>query len=111
MRPTRRALPRKFLSGALGLIVAIAACRKSPALAKEEYFKRGNEYAAAGKYSEATLEYSNALRQDPNYGEAEVALGNAYHELGDRARAAKSYSRAADLLPENKDVQIKAGTM
>ena len=72
---------------------------------------RGNELVKEGKLNEATIEYRNALKVDPYDGQVEVVLGNAYHALGDYPRASKSYARAADLLPDDIEVQIKAGSL
>src|SRR5436190_15975412 len=95
----------------LAVVVAfslVGACSRPAGVTKEEHLKRGKDYAANRKFGEATIEFSNALQQDPNYGEAEVALGDAFHELGSHQRAAASYARAADLLPNDKDVQLRA---
>jgi tetratricopeptide (TPR) repeat protein len=92
-------------------VLLVAGCAKDPAVAKQEHLKRGNAYADGRKYFEATVEYQSALKIDPKYAEAEIALGEAFLQLGDRRSALRSYVRAADLLPDNVDVQLKAGTM
>jgi len=101
---------RGFLISLVTASLVITGCGRAP-VTKDEYLKRGKDYVAEKKYAEATIEFLNALKIDPNFGEAEVALGDAYHELGDRTRASRAYGRAADLLPNNADVQVRAGTM
>ena len=93
------------------IIVSGVACSKDETLQKQDHLRRGNEYAAQKKFAEANLEYTSALRLDPNYGEAEVALASAYHELGDYGHAAASLARAADLLPDDVDLQLRTGSM
>ena len=95
----------------LAAAVTAASCSQDPTLKKEDHLRRGNEYAAQKKFAEASLEYTNALRLDANYGDAEVGLATAYQELGDYAKAAASLSRAADLKPDDLDLQLRAGSM
>ena len=52
---------------AFGLVIG-AACSRGPAVAKEEYLERGNNFAQQRKFNEATIEYRNALNIDPNFG-------------------------------------------
>ena len=61
------------------------------------------------RYSEAIIEYRNAVQKDPKSGEARQKLANAYAKVGDTPNAYREYLRAADLLPDNIDVQMKAG--
>jgi tetratricopeptide (TPR) repeat protein len=91
--------------------MAMAACVRDPELEKQDYLTRGDKYAAEKRFAEATLEYSKALELDPNYGAAEVALASAYQELGDYGKAAGSLARAADLLPDDLDLQLRSGSM
>jgi putative PEP-CTERM system TPR-repeat lipoprotein len=94
--------------GWLALAVAISsmACSRSA----RQYYETGNRYFDQKKYREAVIEYRNALRQDAKYGEARLKLADAYAQLGDRSGALQEYLRAADLLPDNVDAQLKAGT-
>jgi putative PEP-CTERM system TPR-repeat lipoprotein len=103
-----RSLRSAFVCLALALAVG---CAKDPQLSKQEHLKRGDAYAREKKFQEAIVEYRSALQADPKYAEAFVGLGEAYIAIGDIKTALASYTRAADLLPENVDVQVKAGTM
>jgi tetratricopeptide (TPR) repeat protein len=110
MRNRSSHVPTAALAILITALLFTGSCSKK-ALSKEEYFEQGKAYVAAGKLNEATIEFRRALQIDPDYGEAEAELGSAYHELGDHPRASKEYGRAADLLPDNVDVQLRAGTM
>ena len=47
---------------------------------------------------------------DARFGEARVKLAETYAKLGDHGSALSEYVRAADLLPENVDLQLTAGS-
>ena len=54
---------------------------------------------------------SIAARCSPTRGwAARLQLAHAYASTGDGPNALREYVRAADLMPENNDAQIKAGT-
>jgi len=94
----------------LALALAVG-CAKDPEVSRQDHLRRGDAFAKEKKFPEAIVEYRSALQVDPKYAEAFVGLGEAFMQIGDRKNALYAYSRAADLLPENVDVQIKAGTM
>ena len=94
-----------LLSASLG-----SACSRDIEAAKRQHFEAGNRYFDARKYSEAIVEYRNALQEDGNFGEARLKLGDAYAETREAAGALREYVRAADLLPENHAAQSKAAT-
>lgn len=93
------------------LTFALAACGKDPEVAKREFLKSGDDYAAQGKFSEAVIEYRNAIQQDPRSGEARFKLGDALRSKGDLTGAYREYIRAADLLPRDVKAQVMAGQM
>jgi tetratricopeptide (TPR) repeat protein len=93
------------------IAAAAANCRSDPAEDKREFLRRGKEYAAKKQYFEAVIEFQRALKADPQLGEAEAALGDAFYEIGDYAHAAAAFSRAADLLPDDIEIQLKAGNL
>ncbi len=89
--------------------VALAACSKDPGVAKREHFDAGNRFMAQEKYQEAIVEFRNALQQDQRFGEARVQLSEAYAKAGNGLEAFREAIRAADLMPDDVAVQIKAG--
>src|SRR6186713_720360 len=93
----------------LALIIALLpiACT-SPEVQKRRHFERGNEYAAAKKDEFAVVEYANAVRLDPKFGEARLKLAETYERMNNLRAAWPEFVRAADALPDNRDVQIKA---
>jgi tetratricopeptide (TPR) repeat protein len=91
--------------------VLAVGCRQNPEVAKHKYFESGNRYFESRQYAEATIQYGNALHQDPQFGEARFKLAEAYKALGNTRAAFPEYVRAADLLPTNDEAQLKAGNL
>ena len=101
-----------FTFGVAAMIVAVgalSACRQDPAVALAEHMKRGDDLTTQGKRGEAILEYRLAVQAKPRSGEARLKLANAYLKNKDTQNAFGEYVRAADLMPENTDAQLKAG--
>lgn len=108
----RRRTARGLLASALLIALACAAaCSKDPQKAKQAYFESGERYFAAGRLGEASVEYRNAIQQDPRFGEARFKLAEVYAAQADAVNAYREYIRAADLLPGKLDAQLKAGTV
>src|SRR5205809_3256506 len=93
------------LIGALGT----TACSTDPSFAKQRYSESGDRYVAQQKFSEAIIQYRNALLIDPRMGEVRFKLGNALVAAGDGLSALGEFVRAADLLPKDVKVQQRAG--
>jgi tetratricopeptide (TPR) repeat protein len=102
---------RHYLLG-LTLLLAAAgaiACTTDPAVKKQQYFESGNSYFDKGELPAAIIEYRNAVDIDATFGAARKRLAEAYAKAGDGGRALEEYVRAADLLPQDADVQVTAG--
>src|SRR5262245_48734365 len=95
-----------YRSLALALLVAAAGagCSKSA----NSHFESGNQYLAAKQYSEAILQYRGAITKDPQMGPAHAKLAEAYAANGDTLNSTREYVRAADLMPKDVAVNLKA---
>ena len=93
----------------LAVLVPIAACSQDPESAKRAYVARGDRYVEQNKLREAVIVYRNAINLDGRYGDARYKLGDTYERLGDAQNAYREFVRAADLLPDRDDVQLRAG--
>jgi putative PEP-CTERM system TPR-repeat lipoprotein len=92
------------------LVLAVAACT-NPETAKHEYLASGDRLMAEGRVDEAIIQYRNAIRHDNSFGEARWRLAEAQEQNGNLLAALREYVRAADLLPENVEVQVKAAVL
>mgnify|MGYP005812305937 CR=1 FL=1 len=93
---------------AVVLVVAslgVAGCAKSA----KDYYESGNKYAASKKYAEAVVEYRNAVKKDPKFGDAHLKLAETYVQVANLGQALREYVYAADLMPQSKEAQLKAG--
>ena len=97
----------RLLCTAFGPVIFATACA-NPDVAKQRAFENGNQYFEQQKYDEAIVEYRNAIRQDPSFGEARLKLAEAYAQVGNAGASYTEQIRAADLLPENIEAQLKA---
>src|SRR3954453_19250351 len=109
---TAMSQPRLVFASLILAIVGAStlACSRDPNRVKKEYLASGNGYFDQKKYSEAIIEYRNAIKQDPLYGDAHLKLAETYQRMGDVPNATREYVRAADTLPSNLDVQLKAAS-
>jgi len=94
-----------------GLTLFIGGCRHDPVAAKRRFVASGDQYVAAGKFGEAVIQYRSAVQQDPSAGDARAKLADAFLGAGDAANALHEYVRAADLLPDDVVLQVKAGNL
>ncbi|MEZ5822225.1 MAG: tetratricopeptide repeat protein [Xanthobacteraceae bacterium] len=63
---------------------------------------RATSYLALDKVKEATLDLDEAVQSEPNNGQAWSLRGLAYEKLGDKSKAAASYSRALAIRPRDE---------
>src|ERR1041384_3991306 len=97
--------------GVVLLAVVWSAACSNPDAAKRRHLENGNKFAEQKKYTEAILEYRNALQIDDKYAEARKQLAEAYASNGNTEGAFREYKRAADLLPDDAAVQLRAATL
>jgi tetratricopeptide (TPR) repeat protein len=118
LMPVYRAVSRRglvqyasLLTVLLTVTVTALACTTDPAVRKQRYLDRGNEYFDQGKYAEAIIEYRNAIEIDPTFGPARKRLAESYAQTRDDRAALAEFTRAADLLPSDVSVQLSAGAL
>src|SRR5262245_36320430 len=104
MRDTlRRSLP------VVVMLAMSAGCREDPQKAARQHEQAGDQYVAKGQYVEAVVEYKNVIQVQPRNGPVRVKLSDTYVKLDDLANAYQQAVTAADLLPNDQGVQLKAG--
>lgn len=97
----------------LSLVVSVSsiACGKDPEVAKREFVKSGDAFMAQDRWEEASIQYRNAVAQDPRYAEARLKLAEAAEKTGNFQVLFEQTVRAADLLPDDLDLQIRTGEL
>ena len=95
----------------LTALVLVGTACSDPKGAALEHVKRGDQYMAENKPAEAILQFRNAVDKDPQLGEARKKLGLAQLRRGNGKAALNQLVRAADLMPEDSEVQIAAGSL
>ena len=78
----------------LTLVFSFVSCSRDPQVVKKRYYESGNTYFEKGLYKQASIQYRNALKQDPKFGEARLKLAEMYDQLGDARGALAEYVRA-----------------
>jgi tetratricopeptide (TPR) repeat protein len=92
------------------LLAGLPACaQEDPDSGARRHTAAGDQHFAAGKYPEAIVEYRVAIQAQPRVGETRRKLADAYRKNGDERQSIGEYIRAADLLPNDIDLQIRAG--
>jgi hypothetical protein len=90
-----------ILLAGMTLVSAVQVSAQTP----DDAFNRGNELYQAGKYQEAATAYESIIKQGKISAEVYFNLGNAYYRDKQLARAILSYERAAQLHPNDPDVE------
>jgi putative PEP-CTERM system TPR-repeat lipoprotein len=88
--------------------LATAACHR---YSVDQRVARANADIEEGKLSEAVIELRLALQIDPRRGDVRLKLSDLYMRQSDLAGAEREGLRAADLLPNDVQAQVKAGTL
>ncbi len=93
---------------ALVALMALVSCSRDPNSAKKHYLESGDKYFAKGRYKEAAIQYSNALKIDQRFGPAHYKLALADLKKTPRpdvGGALKALRRAVELLKGNNAYQ------
>jgi tetratricopeptide (TPR) repeat protein len=86
--------------------VLAAFCLISCGKSVRQYLDRGNQLFADGKYDDATLNYRNAIKKDPQSSEAHYRLGLAILRKGSVNDAYQELNRAVTLDPKNNPAKV-----
>ena len=79
-----------LLTAALTASILVCGCGRSA----KQYIEHGNQLFDAGKYDEAALNYRNAVRKDPQSGEALYRLGLTLLRQNKASEAYQNLNRA-----------------
>src|SRR5208283_2926853 len=84
----------------------LTGCSRDPNVRKQKYLESGNRYRDQSKYSEAAIQYSNAIQLDPRFVEAHYQLAQTYLKLQDYNHAYAELLRTVDLAPDHYPAQL-----
>ncbi|MBD3185035.1 M48 family metalloprotease [Candidatus Poribacteria bacterium] len=73
----------------------------------EIHYEIGRQYAIEGMIDEAIVEFSNAIKLDPESEMAHYALGVLYAQKGSLDQAVEELEKALEINPGNKAIQRK----
>jgi tetratricopeptide (TPR) repeat protein len=93
---------------ALMCAVLLAAC-EDPAERAEKYFQQGLELVDNEQFSQARLEFRNAVRLDETHAQARYQLGLLAEREGNIGVAFRQYTRLIEIDPENWRALAKLG--
>lgn len=85
------------------IIVVIVVCLTATMVRAQEENKnlyRGNQLYQNGKYEEAVIQYSEAMRKNPNNAITHYNLGNVLYKQKNYADAEKAFGRAIELTAD-----------
>ena len=86
----------------LAVLLGLTSCSRDPNVVKKHYLESGNKYLEKGRYKEASIQYRNALKRDPKYGEAYYKLALVSLKVSDIGGAVSSLRRAVELIPKDQ---------
>ena len=97
-----------WLTGfALLLVTVLSSCSADPQARKLKYFQSGQRYFEKSKYAEAAIEFTNAVKIDPNYADAHHQLAESYLRLQKPEGALQELGRTLQLEPQNYAVRAE----
>ena len=99
--------PREKWACLAALALSLASCSRSA----DQYLASGDKSFAAGKYSEAVIEYRNAIQVDPRRARAHYQLGRTYLELKSPEAAYKELQETVTLDPTNREAQLQLAAL
>jgi tetratricopeptide (TPR) repeat protein len=102
---------KKAIAAFLMLLCFVAACNRDPNIAKQKYVENGNRYYDRGKYKEALIMYSNALKRDMRFGEAYYRKALTELKLARFGDAARDLQRSVELQPTNLDAHTRLANL
>jgi Tfp pilus assembly protein PilF len=111
-RPKPRNCRAALIVVALLLTFALlSGCHRDPNVRKQKYLESAQKYSEQGKYKEAAIQYTNALKIDKNFPAAHYGLAQAYLHMGALTPAYAELRRTVDLQSTNYKARIDLGNI
>lgn len=97
-----------LLVAVLGVTVG---CKKNPQVEAQKHLLNAQKESAAGKTSEAIVEYRRAIQNNPKLTTAHLELGKLFLQTKDFQNAFKQFSIVMKLDPNNADARLSAAEL
>ncbi len=88
------------------IVITFTGCSRDPNVRKQKYLDSGQRYFEKGKYREAAIEFTNAIKIDPGFAEAHYQLAQTYLKVQEQGRAYQELARTVELQPENYSARV-----
>ena len=98
-------------TGILVLFGLLLSCQRNPAVQKQKFFESGNRYLETERFTEAVLEFSNAVQIDPRFASGHFKLGECYLRLQRYPEAYRELQRTLELDPSNGKAALDLGLL
>src|ERR1700689_4436443 len=95
----------------ISVALLLAGCARDPQKAKAKYLAQGQKYMKKGQYGDASVEFRNALRLDPRFGDAYYQLAQADLAQRDWQGAYASLEKTIELDPGRLDARLDRGRL
>ena len=109
-----RQLHSARFSAMLVMSLALAftvGCSRDPNVRKQKFLDSGKKFETAGKYKEAAIQFSNALKLDRNFAPAYFEIAKTDLKLNFPAPAYGALLKTVELDPKNLEARITLGNM
>ena len=93
------------------LLIFTAGCNRDPNVRKQKYLDSGKRYEKEGKFREAAIQVSNALKVDRNFSDAHYEMAKIYIKMGSIKEGYSELLRTIDLSPSNLPARIDLGSI
>ncbi|MBL7077196.1 MAG: tetratricopeptide repeat protein [Kiritimatiellae bacterium] len=93
----------------VGFLLLVLTCGCNSQARRERHFERAEKFFDSDRYAEAVVEYMNVLRLDPAHAEAVRKLGVSHAATGNLRASIPFTLKAAEMLPDDPDLQMEAG--
>ena len=104
------AIPSKYVKTLLdtkALVTPLSKVKEN--ISADTYYKRGNTKYNLGLYKSAILDYTDAIRLNPDFAEVYISRGAAKSSLSEYFAAIRDYDTAIRLNPDNAIAHANRG--
>src|SRR5262249_12107984 len=91
------------------ILLIVAACNRDPKVERDRYFKDAQRYLAAGRYSEAAIQFRNALAADEGHIPSYFGLAEVLKKTGDDEGPINAYRKVVNLDSTNIPARLEVG--